>query len=225
MLRLLSLAFSVAGLLTAITGATALGLNPNKSNCAVVLENGRLVNIFAKNKRTWAWDYLPSADASGGTVHLSETDSPEDGAWHVVQAQGMNSSVITLNLASDEESFQCIRVTGKNRLATTGACSLEKSQVRRRVESHRRWPPGSRRSHTPMPQFTISCESCAPLSTSLTTGLALASGCQLRSVASPTQCLSTISPTADSPWKLSAIGTRTCAGLRGWGQLWDLVVA
>lgn len=51
MLRLLSLAFSVAGLLTAITGATALGLNPNKSNCAVVLENGRLVNIFAKNKR------------------------------------------------------------------------------------------------------------------------------------------------------------------------------
>ncbi|BGP01305.1 hypothetical protein RTBOTA2_000992 [Rhodotorula toruloides] len=201
MLRLLSLAFSVAALLSAITGAKALGLNPNKSSCAVVLENGRLVNVFSKNKRTWAWDYLPSADSSGGTVYLSETDSPEDGAWHVVQAQGMNSSVITLNLASDEESFQCIRVTGKNRLATTGACSLEKSQ------------------------FTISCESCAPLSTSPTTGLALASGCQLRSVASPTQCLSTISPTADSPRKLAAIGTRTCAGLRGWGQLWDLVVA
>ncbi|GEM06905.1 hypothetical protein Rt10032_c02g0922 [Rhodotorula toruloides] len=202
MLRLLSVTLSAAALLSAATVAAALGVNPNKGNCAVGLENGRLVNVFAKSKRGFVVVIV-----SRKTLMMrprdrnSETDSPEDGAWHVVQAQGMNSSVITLNLASDEESFRCIRITGKNRLATTGPCSLAG------------------------PQFVISCESCAPLSSSPTTGLALASGCQLRSVASPAQCLSTISPTADSPRKLSAIGTRTCAKLRGWGQLSDLVVA
>ncbi|BGP23332.1 hypothetical protein JCM10295v2_002228 [Rhodotorula toruloides] len=185
MLRLLSVTLSAAALLSAATVAAALGVNPNKGNCAVGLENGRLVNVFAKSKRGFVVVIV-----SRKTLMMrprdrnSETDSPEDGAWHVVQAQGMNSSVITLNLASDEESF---RLAG--------------------------------------PQFVISCESCAPLSSSPTTGLALASGCQLRSVASPAQCLSTISPTADSPRKLSAIGTRTCAKLRGWGQLSDLVVA
>ncbi|GAA5899435.1 hypothetical protein JCM8208_001645 [Rhodotorula glutinis] len=170
-----------------------------------------LLNVFAMGRAVATWDYVPPSSSwpkAGGALYLSQIDTPEDGAFYVVERASLDPAhedpVWTLSLGSQEPSVQCVSASGKMSMATTGSCDELEAE------------------------FELSCLSCpstaaSSSSSTAASGTSLARGCTLRSVAAGGQCLTAVytSSTSVTP----RIATRTCKGSRAAGQVWDLRLA
>ncbi|GAA5836110.1 hypothetical protein JCM9279_002197 [Rhodotorula babjevae] len=191
------------------SAATALGAcTPSPSALSAGADG--LVNIFALGRAVAAWEYVPPSPSwpkSGGALYLSQTDTPEDGAFYVAERASLDPAqedpVWTLSLGSQEPGVQCVSAPSKLASATTGSCDELAAE------------------------FELSCLSCpaqaASSSPDASTGTAVARGCMLRSVAAGGQCLTAayFSSSSATP----RIVTRACKGSRGAGQVWDLRLA
>ncbi|BGP14599.1 hypothetical protein JCM10213_001947 [Rhodosporidiobolus nylandii] len=144
-----------------------------------------------------------SAKNEGGAVFLSETDSPENGAWYISPAEGGNGT-FTLSLASKDEGVQCLRSVGRGRQLTTGACGLEKAQ------------------------FTLSCSTCPPSGPSTQNVAFAGRACVLRSLASPEHCVASVVPPANATGAaqpgLAELRLEACR-VRTRRQAWDFIRA
>ncbi|GAA5925422.1 hypothetical protein JCM3775_001407 [Rhodotorula graminis] len=169
-----------------------------------------LVNVFAVSRGVATWEYVPpspSGPKSGGALYLSQTDTPEDGAFFIVEQASRDPAhegpVWTLSLGSQEPGVQCVSAPGKMLPTTTGSCDDLAAE------------------------FELTCLSCpattAASSTTAETGTALARRCTLRSVAAEGQCLTAVFQTATSVTR--RIATRACKGNRAADQVWDLRLA
>ncbi|GAA5929599.1 uncharacterized protein JCM15063_004198 [Sporobolomyces koalae] len=130
------------------------------SGCLPRLHNETLYNLFAPNDAVWEWipDSHSGESLTGGTVFVSGTDSPEDGAYYFLPVHLDSNGTVgyRLNLADHEVGKHCL-VARSGRQLSTAACEKHDSI------------------------FTISCSECPSISpASASSGDKVGSGCQIR---------------------------------------------
>ncbi|GAA5898126.1 uncharacterized protein JCM6883_000931 [Sporobolomyces salmoneus] len=187
--------------------------NTTTSTCNPSFGDETLYNIFARGNDSAVWEWVPDFysgnDSSGGTVFVSGTDTPQDGAYYFLPATlpssadnsttsaGNSTSTTTayrLNLADKPKGQHCI-VAKNGRTLTTGSCENDDSI------------------------FIISCSTCS----------SAPSNCRIRATVpaiSSAYCTSWRAGAATIPGVpgYGAVGLRSCKdGAKG--QEWDIKVA
>ncbi|GAA5871407.1 hypothetical protein JCM16303_000745 [Sporobolomyces ruberrimus] len=205
---------------------TAL-ITPNgTSNCVPSFGNDTMYHIFARGNGKSSThipheDSSPSGDSSkGGTVFVSGTDSPEDGAYYFLPVSlplipdnstvstamngTMTSLAFRLNLADQPMGQHCV-VAQNGRVLTTGSCENDDSI------------------------FVVTCSTCPSPADESTTPGKIGSTCRIRAI------LPAMSSAYCTSWNYSAgpipgvpgygaVGMRKCKdGMKG--QEWDIVEA
>ncbi|GAA5957087.1 hypothetical protein JCM3765_005402 [Sporobolomyces pararoseus] len=232
MLQLLN--FAITSFIAGSTVVSGLPTNPKKrltfkqrvqqskvltnSTCTPQFEVETMYNIFASGNDSAVWEWMPTFysgdDSQGGTVFVSGTDSPEDGAYYFLPASLPSSNISTssstnsastvsafrLNLADKPKGQHCI-VAQDGRTLTTGSCENSDSI------------------------FLVSCSTCG----SFTSNPKIGSTCQIRSTVpavSTSYCTSWAASSVSIPGVpgYGPVGLRACqAGTKG--QQWDIRLA
>ncbi|GAA5949847.1 hypothetical protein JCM21900_004223 [Sporobolomyces salmonicolor] len=172
-----------------------------EQSCTPAFADGALYNVFATGNNSAVWDWLPASSnetARGGTIYVSGTDTPEDGAWYVTAAAENGADKYRLSLADEAAGKHCL-VADNGRKLSTGSCDGDESL------------------------FTVSCALCTATSSSSDT-TPLASGCILRTTSSTTSGLCPTWVKAGATRGLGEVELKTCRSRFKW-QLWDFVQA
>ncbi|GAA5881208.1 hypothetical protein JCM1840_001285 [Sporobolomyces johnsonii] len=146
------------------------------------------------------WDWLPASNnetMAGGTIYVSGTDTPEDGAWYIT-ATTNGADRYRLSLADEAAGKHCL-VADDGRQLTTGSCDGDESL------------------------FTVSCALCTATSSSSNT-IPLASGCTIRAASSTTSGMCPTWVRAGATRGLGEVELKRCRSRFKW-QLWDFVRA
>ncbi|GAA6007172.1 hypothetical protein JCM11491_003030 [Sporobolomyces phaffii] len=187
------------------------------TSCVPAVGNETLYNIFAAGNTSAVWEWIPnfySGNAtSGGTVFVSGTDSPEDGAYSflpvdrdhpLVTNSTTAGGAFRLNLADRPRGQHCI-VAQDGRVLTTGSCENDDSI------------------------FFVTCSNCSSDAAAAVDKVGAA--CRIRAAVAPplasSSCTSWAAGASPPPPGVPGygpVGLRTCKdGMKG--QEWDLVEA
>ncbi|GAA5917059.1 hypothetical protein JCM5296_004076 [Sporobolomyces johnsonii] len=171
-----------------------------EQSCTPAFADGALYNVFATGNNSAVWDWLPASSnetTAGGTIYVSGTDTPEDGAWYITAAAN-GADRYRLSLADEAAGKHCL-VADDGRQLTTGSCDGDESL------------------------FTVSCALCTATSSSSNT-IPLASGCTLRAAPSTSSGLCPTWVRAGATRGLGEVELKRCRSRFKW-QLWDFLRA
>ncbi|GAA5829309.1 hypothetical protein JCM3766R1_001054 [Sporobolomyces carnicolor] len=102
---------------------TKLSVNSTAPRCVPSFGNETLYNIFARGNDSAVWEWIPNFysgdDSSGGTVFVSGTDSPEDGAYRFLATAlpSANSSSTSSPLSARSSDSTTLTVAYRLNLA------------------------------------------------------------------------------------------------------------